>query len=128
MWVSQFLGPKARIASDQTEGTILNSIAGTPNITYVANLFETENFTSGDAFLIRQAAIKYVFADYRLTTEIPSAGANFAVDPLSGLYARPLPVDSLTKFDHIAGISRIFDDGTIVIYSLQGSLYYQSKA
>jgi hypothetical protein len=125
-WVSRFLGPKARIAADSTDDTILEATAGIPVIEYSANLFETTRFTDGNAQLVQEGKISYVFANSRLTHEIPANGSDFYHDPLTGLYAHPLPASSLQKFDRIAGVNRVFDDGTIVIYSLQGSRYYRT--
>jgi hypothetical protein len=31
----------------------------------------------------------------------------------------------LSKFDKVNGVSRVFDDGVIVIYDLNGSRYYR---
>jgi hypothetical protein len=126
-WVGTFLGSNARIAADSTDDLILNAIVGIPIITYSANLFETESFTQSNSELVQQGHIAYVFGNYRLTNEVPAGGSNFYYDPLGDHYAKPLPVATLNKFDHIPGISRIFDDGVIVIYSLDGSAYYSSK-
>ena len=104
---------------------LLESRSGVQIVPDAANLFETETFTTEDALLVQELRIGFVVADRRLTTEIPAGGSNFDNDPLSGLYARPLPTQVLTKFDHIDGVSRVFDDGVIVIYDLNGSRYYR---
>ena len=57
-----------------------------------------------------------------MTQQLPAEGSYFEDDPLAGHYAKPLPSAALSKFDAIPGVSRIFDDGVIVIYAMQGSV------
>ena len=33
----------------------------------------------------------------------------------------PIPLADLTKFNHVPGVSRVYDNGDIVIYDLQGA-------
>jgi hypothetical protein len=121
MWASDYLGPHAAIAADTTDSLMLEAIAGTPVIDQVATLFETGRFTSGDDELALSLKLGYIFTDYRLTTETPADGSNFGNDPLSGVYRSPLPRRALRKFNHERGLDRIFDDGSIVIYSVTDS-------
>jgi hypothetical protein len=120
-WISRTLGPTARLAADHSSQLLFEAIGGVPAIQGIANLFESETFSSADARLVRRLKIGYVVADQRLTTEVPAGDSNFDDDPLSGGYKEPLPASTLTKFDHLSGVSRIFDDGVIVIYALEGS-------
>ncbi len=124
-WMAASIGTSARIVGGHTQVLLLESIAGVKIVPDSASLFETESFTTESALLVQDLKINFVVADRRLTTEIPAGGANFDNDPLSGHYARPLPPKVLTKFDNITGVSRVFDDGVIVIYDLNGSRYYR---
>ena len=119
-------GPSARTAGGHTEQLLLESIAGIQIVPDTANLFETEGFTAQDALLVQGLQVGYVVVDRRLTTEIPAMGFDFDDDPLSSDYTHPLPAAVLSKFDHIQGVSRIFDDGVIVVYDLRGSHYYRA--
>jgi hypothetical protein len=68
-------------------------------------------------------AVQYALVDRRLATELPASGAYFPVDPDAGRYSHPLPEADLTKFDHLAGATRLYDSGNIVIYGLGGVGY-----
>jgi len=35
----------------------------------------------------------------------------------------PIPAKNLDKFNGVAGVSRILEDGTMTVYALVGSLY-----
>jgi len=124
-WMAATIGSSSRIAGGHAQVLLLESVAGIQIVPDAANLFETEAFTTDDAHLVQDLRIGFVVADRRLTTEIPAGGSDFDNDPLSGHYARPLPAQVLTKFDHIDGVSRVFDDGVIVVYDLNGSRYYR---
>jgi hypothetical protein len=58
-----------------------------------------------------------------MSQQLPADGSYFADDPHAGQYRSPIPARDLDKFNHIAGVSRIFEDGTMTVYSLAGSLY-----
>jgi hypothetical protein len=122
-WIAQRLGPGKRIAADHRESLVLSAIGGATAPPGTTSLFENESFRTVDAAIVRKLGIQYVIADYRMTQQLPAEGAYFEFDPLAGHYANPLPLAALSKFDAISGVSRIFDDGVIVIYALQGSLY-----
>jgi hypothetical protein len=70
--------------------------------------------------------MQYVETDTRLTTQLPPAGnyftdqRNFPTVPLSAAY--------ITKYQHIEGVARVYDDGTVNFYSIQAQGYVaQSK-
>src|ERR1035437_6619621 len=124
LWMAKELGGSNNFAADHRESLIVNAISGDQYISKPAGLFESETYTPADGSLVRMNKVKYIIADYRMTQELPADGAYFLNDPLSGYYSKPLPLATLNKFDHIAGISRVFDDGAIVVYGLVGSRYY----
>ena len=56
-----------------------------------------------------------------VTEQLPAAGYYFSPDPHQGNYKKPLPSQAIDKYNDIPGVSRVFDDGTIVIYDLAGA-------
>ena len=64
-----------------------------------------------------QQQIQYVLADNRLSQSLPACGSYFPGQTTTD--TQKLPLIDLTKFNS-PGIPRIFDDGNIVIYDLQG--------
>jgi hypothetical protein len=65
-------------------------------------------------------AVHYVLVDLRLARSLPASGQYFPIDPHAGSYTHPLSLRGLTKFDQAPGVDRIYDDGNIVIYNLDG--------
>ncbi|MGH3248389.1 MAG: hypothetical protein ACRDOI_19605, partial [Trebonia sp.] len=68
--------------------------------------------------------VQYVETDTRLTKTLSPNGVYFAGDHVAP--TKPLPLVNLTKFNHINGVARVYDDGTITIYDLV-SLGYVPK-
>jgi hypothetical protein len=125
-WASAHLVHGSVIAADITNSQLMDSIG---------HESEPEGFIS--AFLligsrispvmeqqIKAQNIQFVLADHRITSGVPVAGDPiFYPDPFGGHYLKPIPAASLSKFNSLTGISRIFDDGPIVIFDLRGSIY-----
>ena len=81
-------------------------------------------YRPADAELARQESVRFLLVDLRLSRALPASGAYFQEDiELGRTYRHRLPVAGLTKFSHIAGVSRSYDSGDIVIYDLKGSPY-----
>jgi hypothetical protein len=123
IWMSQVGETKQAFAADHRESLLVNAITGDGDVLDPSGLFQSTGFRSSDASFVRENDIGYVIADYRMTTELPGDGAYFLNDPLGGYYIRPLPAATLNKFNTIIGVSRVFDDGAIIVYVLDGSMY-----
>jgi hypothetical protein len=87
------------------------------------NLILDLRFVESDAVLAQRNRVSFVVVDKRITEQLPAVGYYFTDDPYKGLYSRPLPVATIDKFNSIAGVSRIYDDGTITIFDIDGSVY-----
>ena len=63
--------------------------------------------------------MRYVVVDRRLSAGLPSAGVYFERgEVLGNVHTAPIDPAALAKFDSLAGTSRLFDSGDIVIYDL----------
>ena len=71
---------------------------------------------------LADAGVQYLLVDLRLSTQLPAGGSYFPDDPQQGRHTAPIPRRSLTKFDGVPGIDRVYDSGDIVIYDVQGVL------
>jgi hypothetical protein len=58
-----------------------------------------------------------------MASQLPADGSYFDDDPSAGRYRMPIPAKNLDKFNGVAGVSRILEDGTMTVYALVGSLY-----
>jgi hypothetical protein len=114
------LGTRNTFAATLRESEMIDAIGGQKAVVGTAYaLFETERMTSEVRELIRVQNIQYIVTDIRMTRELPDEGHYFDLDPLADHYARPLPAGVITKYNGLAGVSRIFDDGDIAIYDVR---------
>jgi hypothetical protein len=124
-WALSALGPGNRFAADIGNTPLLGSYGDQNPIFGVSFIYTSSTFRESDAEEIQALSIAYVLVDLRLSQMLPISGRYFAVDP--NHYSHPLSRAGLTKFNHIPGVSRSYDSGNIVIYSLEGSEYYGSQ-
>jgi hypothetical protein len=100
---------------------MFSSIGRQAYVLGVADLFFSPRYTNADRRLVHRKQLTFVVADRRITEQLPAAGFYFSPDPRQGRYKKPLPASSIDKFNTVPGVSRIFDDGTLVVYDLEGA-------
>jgi hypothetical protein len=68
--------------------------------------------------VIRYDKLRYLVVDRRDSTALPASGGYFGgADP--GGYVNPIPLRSLTKFNHARCIDRVFSSANLTIYDTQ---------
>jgi hypothetical protein len=67
---------------------------------------------------LARSDIDFLLVDLRLCTAPPVLG--FYFEPWQAQQGKPLSSDELLKFNDIKGITRIYDNGWIVIYDVRG--------
>src|SRR5262249_54607981 len=80
----------------------------------VAPLFYAPRVSPQEVKLSQSLNLHYIVVDLRLSTTLPAVGEYFETDSPN----RPIPLASLTKFDGLAGVNRVFDSGNIAIYDV----------
>jgi hypothetical protein len=120
-WAAAKLPRGGGVASDDFTESMFSSLGNQAYQRNLADLFLTTTYTPGDRTLVKNKRITYVVADRRITEQLPAAGYYFSPDPHQGNYKKPLAPASIDKFNSVPGVSRVFDDGTIVIYDLAGA-------
>jgi hypothetical protein len=120
-WAGSHLPRGGGVASDDFTESMFSSIGNQAYLRNLAPLFLTTTYTAADRTLVKRQRIAFVVGDKRITEQRPAAGFYFSPDPHQGNYKKPLPGATLNKFNNVPGVSRIFDDGTIVIYDLAGA-------
>jgi hypothetical protein len=99
----------------------LNPVFGQLNGTPVTRVFFSRRFDRRDRQVIKDDLIDYIVVDRRLSRELPVLG--YYVEPDEpGAFRRTQPIspDLLTKFNGARGLSKIFVNGPITIYSTSG--------
>jgi hypothetical protein len=125
-WADLNLNHGSVVAADITNSELMASIGQEtiPGGFTAAFLLMSTSVSPALEKEVIDANIQFVVADQRITTAVAVAGNPvFQYDPFAGYYVRPIPTRSLGKFNSLAGVSRVFDDGPIVIFDLRGSRY-----
>jgi len=120
-WAAAELPINTSISSDSITSSLLDSIGHQEALYTGGGLFAQADLTTAARRLVSKYKIAFVVVDKRLAEQLPADGFYFGNQ--SSPNHSKLPLRDLTKFNHIAGVSRIFNDGTISVYALAGSLY-----
>jgi hypothetical protein len=96
---------------------VSGSIEGIP----VSRVFFSRSFDDVDQRVISNDVIDYIVVDRRLSHEVPAGGFYFeSSEPQANAWDEPISFGALRKFNHVRGLSRIFDNGAIAIYDTSG--------
>ncbi|HXS32438.1 MAG TPA: hypothetical protein VN758_01525 [Solirubrobacterales bacterium] len=121
------LPPGSRVLVDRPNSTLISSygyldrVSGSIEGISVTRVFTSKRFDAIDQRVISNDEIDYIVVDRRLTHEPPAGGYYFeSTEPDANTYESPLDVAALRKFNHVRGLSRIFDNGAIAIYDTSG--------
>jgi hypothetical protein len=123
-WADMNIPAGTNVAADRDNGVLLNAIAGVNPVTPEANgvnaesLYFDRKITPYDLSLLRQADIRYVFVDDRLTQGSPLYG----VDVAAGEPQTRLTLEQLNKFASYPGVRRVYDNGPIKVYDVAALL------
>jgi hypothetical protein len=127
LWASSWLGPDHRVATDRINRMLMMTYGQQRVVTSLADqvdispVFFDNQPGPTDLALLRQAHVRYLVVDMRLSTGLPAIGIYFEDgEPASMRHTRPISVIALAKFQFIPGIQRIYDSGDIVIYDIGG--------
>lgn len=130
LWARDALPPRSRVVTNGTNQQLfggygrLNPQGGQINGVSVPELFFATTFEPFPRRIIEENEIRYVVADLRLT-EQPSRTGVYIQRGERGAYQRsePLPRRTMTKFEGVPGLDRIFDSGNIVVYDASARLF-----
>jgi hypothetical protein len=119
LWMQDWLGTGNRVAADLTGITLASTYGGQDPVGEASQLYYDATWGLGDELLLQALGVDYLWVDDRLSRQLPVSGPYFQVDPLGGRHTTPIPVANLTKFDSVAGVNRVYDNGDIRIYDMR---------
>ena len=130
LWASAYLGPNNRMTTDRIN-QLLMSLYGnqrlvTPTQDHIDDeaIFFSSTLSSYDIAVLQQAKVRYIVVDLRLSTALPFVGFYFNEgEPGAFQYTTPISAKSLTKFNTVPQINRVFDSGSIILYDAGGLIY-----
>ena len=118
-WTLTALGPGNRFAADIGIYPLLIGYGDQNPLQGAGYLYTTRTFTPAIARQAKEQAVQYVLVDQRLSQSLPASGTYFPGSSTTG--NQPIPIADLTKFNQVPGVARVYDNGDIVIYDLQGA-------
>jgi hypothetical protein len=124
-WTLAQLGPGNVIAADQGLYPVLIGYGAQNPSHAVTFLYSTPTWTTAVANQAAALNIQYVETDTRLTKSLPPSGNYFTDQTTSP--TSTLPAAYITKYNHIEGVARVYDDGTINFYDLVSLGYVPQK-
>jgi hypothetical protein len=122
-WARTNLGPQHRVAADFTNVLLMGSYGEQHALTHlsdgidVSTLFLPTTFGAAQLAVVQHGKVQYVVVDQRLSTGVSQGSSLFE---LATPGTRPLDPKALAKFDHLGLVSRIYDNGSIIIYDVRG--------
>jgi hypothetical protein len=128
-WEAANIEPGSRVVSDRDNSLVAQSYGGLHVITPAVDGVDEGSISN---LLLRHPApsdidtvctdnVQYLISDVRLATSLPEVGVYMDQgEYLDGTRTAPPTVAELTKFDQVPGAERIYDNGAIRIYDLEG--------
>ncbi|WP_439923016.1 hypothetical protein [Nitrobacter sp. JJSN] len=124
LWTKAWLGPGNSFTSDRINRLLLAGYGRQDARLAVSQgvdagrVFRAEKLDSDDYWALAKGDIDFLLVDLRLSTALPVLG--FYFEPWEPKSATPLSAAALLKFNGVDGITRIYDNGYIVIYDVRG--------
>jgi hypothetical protein len=126
-WAKTILGPDNRMAGDREQSLIMGSLGqqtmvfGGSNGNNISPIFLKPTLGASEIQTIRTLQIRYLVIDQRISQGTPLYGYYFE-NWEQQVVPTKIPIDPrlLEKFDYIANVSRIFDNGNVRIYDIGG--------
>jgi hypothetical protein len=124
LWTKDWLGPGNRFTSDRINRLLLAGY-GRQDVRLAvsqgvdaARVFRAKKLDPDEYWALAKGGIDFLLVDLRLSTALPVLG--FYFEPWEPRSTTPLSAAALLKFNNVDGITRIYDNGYIVIYDVRG--------
>jgi hypothetical protein len=124
LWTRAWLGAGNRFTADRVNRLLLAGYGRQDARVDIIDgvdagrVFEAEKIGPGEFWSLAKSDIDFLLVDRRLSTAPPVLG--FYFEPWEARDGKPLSPAALLKFNDVDGITRIYDNGFIVIYDIRG--------
>ena len=124
LWTKTWLGPGNRFTSDRINRLLLAGYGRQDARLAVfqgvdaGRVFMSKTLEPDEYWALAKGDIEFLLVDLRLSMALPVLG--FYFEPWEPRATAPPSAAALLKFNNIKGISRIYDNGYIVIYDVRG--------
>ena len=125
-WTHVYLGGNNRVATDRTNQILMGTYGGqdivseTEDQVDISQFFLSSHLDTNEINILKNADVQYLIIDRRLTKLLPFLGYYYASDESGAFhYKTPIALQDYEKFDKVPQVDKVFDDGNIVIYSVE---------
>jgi len=124
-WMREWLEPGNRVAADRVNSVLVTTYGGQTPVTGLRDKVDMSSvvlgreFTESAVWALRFGRVDYLVVDLRLTTALPRTGHYFDQTESWGFRGRPPAAAALLKFNPLPGVSRVFDNGSIIIFDVR---------
>jgi hypothetical protein len=124
-WTRRWLGSGNRFAADRTNRILLATYGRQSIATSLhdgldpGTAFLSEAMGVEETWVLQKLSIAYLLVDMRITTALPLLGTYFDERYSERPNSAPPRPSALLKFNAIAGVSRPFDNGYMVIFDVR---------
>jgi hypothetical protein len=124
LWTKEWLGPGNRFIGDRVNRLLLAGYGRQDvrtklnDAVYAARAFRNEKLSSDDFYALARSELDFLLVDLRLTTGSPVLG--FYFEPWETQQGKRLSAAELLKFNDVKGVTRTYDNGSIIIYDIRG--------
>ncbi len=117
-WLRATFGPGNRVIADESNALVLAGSAGQDVVHGLSWVyFSGGRLSHFELDSLREAGVRFIVVDWRLTTMPPIVGYFFeSGEPGAGHHTTGLPVADLLAFERAPELTRVFDSGDIRIY------------
>lgn len=124
LWTKAWLGAGNRFTSDRINRLLLASYGRQDVRVKIvegvapARVFENETLGPDEFWALVRSDIDFLLVDLRLSTAPPVLG--FYFEQWEAQQGKPFSGAELLKFNDVKGVTRIYDNGWIIIYDVRG--------
>ncbi len=126
LWARDWLGGSNNFAADRTNRLLLASYGRQGLVTTLnggpstAEVFVSKGMSPSDQWAIATGRVDYILVDLRMVQSLPRFGVYFEAGEPDHIHVVPPAGSALLKFDHLARVSRVYDNGWITIFDVRG--------
>lgn len=117
-WEKNVLGPGNRVGGDITAVSLASTYGRQDPVREVGSLFYATSWGLAQDNMVNSLALQYLVVDKRMGDQLPESDAYFEDDPEAGNLTSPLSRTQLGKFDTLADVDRLYDNGNVRIYRM----------
>ena len=112
------LGPGNRVGGDVTAVSLASTYGRQDPVREVAELYYANTWGLAEDQRVTDLHLNYLVVDRRLSVQLPASQAYFQDDPMAGRITEPLSATQIGKFDGLAEVDRLYDNGAVRIYRM----------